>query len=124
MSFARASRRSAAAASDEPPPMPAATGRRFSSRKAPTTSPGTRSKRACGAQYKIVIRIAGGRGRRAVDFEGQPWTGRQRQRIARAGKGDKTFERVIAIRAATENLQRQVDFRRGARRELPGENST
>ena len=110
----RARSRSAAAASAEPPPRPAATGRRFVRWKAPVRSPGTRRASARAAlRTRLSASPPAAFAGRAGD--GQAQRARlEAQIVAGAGEGDEAFEGVIAVGAAAEHVERQVDLGRGA----------
>ena len=109
-SFARASSRKAAAASAEPPPMPAATGNFFSSTKRPALSPPTRARSAAAA---LSTRLSAGAPQAAANgpaissASGRPAPG---ERVGEVGESDQAFKLVIAVGAAAEHAQCQIDL--------------
>ena len=72
-------------------------------------------KLAGGAEHEIVRPRARRLRRGADDFERERGARLQRQRVAGAGESDEALQFVIAVdRAASQHMQREVDFGRGA----------
>ena len=117
--LARASRRSAAPASDEPPPSPAATGRRLSSVKRPSFRSGIS---AASARAALSTRLSSSGpacsavAPRTLSDSGLP--GAKRQAVADAREHHQAVEQVIAVGAAAEHGEREIDLGRGVFDEL------
>ena len=111
MRFARARSRMAAAASAEPPPSPAATGRRFDKTKRPSFSPSMRSdnsRAALSTRLSAISPDAAAVGPRTTSDRLRPRV--KGQSVADRGEGDQALDVVIAVGAAADDAQRQVDL--------------
>ena len=95
--------------------MPAATGIFFLQNETPGLEPGdTRAQRGQRLEHQIAVGRPAGGGERPADIERAIAAGVQRERVRQIGEGDQAFELVIAVAAAAEHAQCQIDL--GGRR--------
>src|SRR5262249_40737379 len=71
-----------------------------------------RGKKRGGFEHEIILTRTASMRERSMHAERQRASGPQHQSIADAGEGNKAFDVVIAVGAAPDNMQRQVDLGR------------
>ena len=113
------STRSVAAASLDPPPIPDAVGRRLSRNSAAPRAPHAGARGGLdiepgGAQHEIVVAETGERARlRTADRQRQHVRRRALDPVADIGERHQAVEQVIAVGAPPDDMQVQIDLRRG-----------